>query len=154
MIHAPLIRCFLAISLCLSVVHGGDLPRGTFEFKDLDQAKAKAIETKKWIAYLYTDKDTSCSLCQNAVNEFVDGVKGKAVLVYLPSNQDKTYWAGLSADLKKALGAGKYIPKMAVTDPSSGAVVASINYDALKEDDSKAMRSFKKSLSAAKKEPE
>ena len=145
-----LTRCLLVISFGLCLANGGDLPRGTFELKDLEQAKAKAVETKKLIAYLYTDKNTTCPLCQNAANEFVDGVKGKAVLVYLPSEQGKTYWASLSEELQKTLTAGKYIPKMAVTDATSGAVVASINYDAFKEDESKAMRAFKKAMSAAK----
>jgi hypothetical protein len=146
-----LVQSLFLMTLGLSLAYGGDLPRGTFEFKDLEQAKAKAIESQKWIAYLYTEKNTTCPLCQHAADEFVDGVKGKAVLVYLPSDQSKTYWAKLSDELQKALRPGKFIPKMAVVDATSGAVVASINYDALKQDEDKAMRAFKKTLSAAKK---
>jgi hypothetical protein len=40
---------------------------------------------------------------------------------------------------------------MAVVDATSGAIVTSINYDALKQDEDKAMRTFKNVLSAAKK---
>lgn len=128
-------------------------PRGTFEFKDLDKAKAEAATEKKPIAFLLTDKNTTCPLCQNAASEFLDVVKSKAVIVYVSSagNQSEwnTTWGALPEVAKKGLQAGKKIPKIAVTDAGVANLIASIDYDTHTKDD-KALREFKKALKPAK----
>lgn len=151
MIRNPFARLVVVLGLALAIAQGKDLPRGTYELKDLEQAKAKALASKKWIAYLYTDKDTDCPLCQDAASEFVDAVGNKAVLVYLPSPQNKTFWNGLSEEMRQALSVGRMIPTMVVTHPENGSIVSSIHYESFKEDGNKALRAFKKALTADKK---
>lgn len=134
--------CFVGFAI------SGELPRGTFELKDVSEAKAKAATSKKLIAYLYTKKDTTCPLCVNAVEEYVDTVKSKAVLVYV--DREGMVSPSLPESVKKALAAGTYIPRMVVTDAGGENVVASIRYEDFKADSDKALRAFKKELRAKK----
>ncbi|WP_367874560.1 hypothetical protein [Luteolibacter sp. Populi] len=124
-------------------------PRGTFESKDLDKAKAEATAQKKPIAFIMTDKDTTCPLCQGAASAFLDVVKSKAVIVYVNSKETSTVWGGLPEAARKGLEAGKFIPKMAVTDASAANLITSINYDSYTADD-KILREFKKALKPEK----
>jgi bacterioferritin-associated ferredoxin len=122
------------------------LPRGSFEFADLEKAKAQAVKEKKEIAFLYTDKTSTCGLCQNAAAEFMDAVKSKAIIVYVNSKDRSRVWKQLPAAVRTALTPGRYIPKMAVTDASGEKVSASILYDDYKKDSRQVIRAFKKDL--------
>ena len=128
-------------------------PRGTFESKDLDKAKAEAVASKKPLAFVMTDKDTTCPLCQNATSEFLDVVKSKTVVVYVSTAGSTSDWNGvwnaLPEAAKKGLKAGEKFPKVAVTDAAAANLITSIDYDTHITND-KALREFKKALKPAK----
>lgn len=126
-----------------------EFPRGTFQLKDLDKAKAEAAAEKKPIAFIYTDKNTTCPLCQGAADEFLDATKSKAVIVYVDSPSTTTIWPTLPDAVKKGLEAGKFIPKIAVTDASASKLITSLNYDTYKADN-KTVRDLKKALKPEK----
>lgn len=126
-----------------------EFPRGTFQLKDLEKAKAEAAASKKPIAFIYTDKNTTCPLCQGAADEFLDATKSKAVIVYVDSPSTTSVWPTLPSAVKKGLEAGKFIPKIAITDASTENLITSLNYDTYKQDN-KTVRDLKKALKPAK----
>jgi hypothetical protein len=125
-----------------------DLPRGSFDFAGVSEAKKAAIADKKAIAYLYTAKDSNCGLCNHTADEFLKAVRSKAVIVHLESTMSQDYWAKLPEAVQKLLSVGKYIPKMVVTKDDGVTVIASINYDQFKADENDSIREFKKKLRA------
>ncbi|QJE95365.1 hypothetical protein [Luteolibacter luteus] len=137
------------LGLSVSAHAEQEFPRGTFQLKDLDKAKAEAAAAKKPLAFIYTDKNTTCPLCQGAADEFLDATKSKAVIVYVDSPSTPTIWPTLPDAVKKGLEAGKFIPKIAVTDASAEKLITSLNYDAYKQDN-KTVRDLKKALKPEK----
>jgi hypothetical protein len=125
-----------------------DFPRGSFEMADFEKAKALATTEKKHLAFIYTDKSTTCGLCQGAAAAYIDAVKSKTVIIYVDSNANQTWWAKLPDPVRQALTPGKFIPKIVVTDPTASSVTASLTYEAYKADDRKAIRGLKKALKA------
>lgn len=140
----------LALSLILAAVASADtaFPRGSFEMADLDKAKAQATAEKKDIAFIYTDKTTTCGLCQGAAAAYIDAVKSKTVIVYVDSKATPVLWPKLPESVRQAFTPGKFIPKIAVTDASASKVSASLTYESYKEDDRKAIRCLKKAMKA------
>jgi hypothetical protein len=123
-------------------------PRGSFEAADLEKAKALATTQKKEISFIYTDKKIDCSLCQNAAAAYISAVKSKTVIVYVNSTSNKESLSKLPEFVQQAFMAGKYIPKLVVTDSAVSKVCASLTYEAYKEDDSKSIHSLRKALTA------
>jgi hypothetical protein len=140
----------LIVSLVVSAIAAADtdFPRGSFEMADLEKAKALATTEKKDLAFIYTDKSTTCGLCQGATAVYIDAVKSKAVIVYVDSTANKTWWQKLPEPVRQALTPGKFIPKIVVTDATGSKVSASLTYEAYKADDSKAIRGLKKAMRA------
>ncbi len=101
---------------------------------------------KKDLAFIYTDKATTCGLCQGAAAAFIDAVKSKTVIVYVDSTANQTWWPKLPEPVRQALTPGKFIPKIVVTDPTAAKVTASLTYEAYKEDDRKAIRGLKTAM--------
>lgn len=125
-----------------------DFPRGSFEMADLDKAKALATTEKKDLAFVYTDKTTTCGLCQGAAAAYIDAVKSKTVIVYVDSTANKTWWPKLPEPVRQGLTPGEFIPKIVVTDATASKVTASLTYEAYQADNRKAIRDLKKAMKA------
>ncbi len=140
----------LALSLIFTIAASADteFPRKSFVMADFEKAKAAATAENKPLALIYTDKVTTCGLCQGAAAEFIDAVKSKTVVVYLDSETSKTWWSKVSDPVQKALKVGKFIPKVVVTDATGEKVTASLTYEAYKKDEREAIRGLKKALKA------
>ena len=53
--------------MCMSVTYGAiELPKGSFQITELEEAKKEAKEKKRPIAFVYTNVNTSCGLCKRA----------------------------------------------------------------------------------------
>ncbi len=127
---------------------GSEFPRGSFELADLQKAKASALTEKKDIAFIYTDKTTSCGLCQGAVAAYIGAVKSKTVIIYVNSEAKPSPLPQLPELVSQALKSGKFIPKIVVTDSNVSKVTASLTYEAYKEDNRKSIRGLRKALKA------
>jgi hypothetical protein len=140
----------LVVTLLLVATASADteFPRGSFEMADLEKAKAVATTEKKDIAFIYTDKLSTCGLCQGAAAAYIDAVKSKTVIVYVDSPATHTWWPKLPEPVRQALTPGKFIPKIVVTDATASKVSASLTYEAYKADDRKAIRGLKKAMKA------
>lgn len=140
----------LVVSLIFAAIASAEteFPRGTFEIADLEQAKSSAVSIKKDLAFIYTDKATSCGLCQNAVAEYIDAVKSQAVIVHLDAKGMKAIWQRLPPVVQTGLKPGEYIPKIVVTDATATKLVASLICEDYKADTRKTIRELKKALRA------
>lgn len=138
----------LAISVVIAAFASAEtsFPRGSFAFADIEKAKAAASAGKKELAFIYTDKDTTCGLCQGAAAAFIDAVKSKAVIVHVDSKDWKDVWAKLPEAVRQGFTPGKMIPKIAVTDAAASKLTTSLTYEAYKEDDRKSIRELKKAM--------
>jgi hypothetical protein len=124
-------------------------PKGTLEPKDLAKAKTEAAAAKKTIAFIYTDKSTTCPLCQDAAAAFVDAVRSKSVIVFVNTKDQENNWKLLPKAVQASLsGGGNFIPKIAVTDATAETTTASLSYTAYKADNRKSIRELKKALKA------
>lgn len=125
------------------------LPRGTFGFKDLEKAKVEAAAKSKPIAFVFSDKDTTCPICQDATSELIDMVKSKAVVVFVNAPDTNAGSTEIPEAARKGLMQGTVMPKIALTDSGVTKLIASTNYETYSKDE-KAMREFKKALKPAK----
>lgn len=140
----------LTVSLILAAVASADtaFPRGSFELADIEKAKAQATAEKKDLAFIYTDKSSTCGLCQGAASAFIDAVKSKTIIIYVDSKDYKAVWPKLPEAVRQGFTPGKFIPKIAITDASASKLTTSLTYEAYKEDDRKSIRGLKKAMKA------
>lgn len=143
-----LIYLFMTVAITVTAFAETKFPRGTFQSSELDKAKEQAASTKKGIAFIYTNKDTTCGLSLNAAAAFIDAVKSKTVIVYLDSSNSAPYWANLSPPVREGLIAGKFIPKIVVTDATGENVIAALTYEEFKTDSRGSIRKMKKDMRA------
>lgn len=142
---------FLAAAMMAAVAQAEiEFPRGTLEAPELTKAKETAKAEKKLVAYLLTEKNTTCPLCQGASAEFIKLVKSKAVIVYLDSSKMASYWGTVPDSVRTELSKGKIIPKMVVTESDGTTVAAKIGYEAYAADERAALKEFKKGLKEEK----
>lgn len=117
------------------------LPANSYEISELKEAQQKSVETKKPIAFLYTDKDSTCGLCQNASEIIVKELRSRTILVYALSNKDLPQKVSKSLSRK-----GKYIPKVVVFDSEINEEIGLVIYEEIKKEDKKALKELKKAI--------
>ncbi len=138
----------MSLFLAASASAETKFPRGSFEMADFEKAKAHAAAEKKELAFIYTDKATTCGLCQVAAAAYIDAVKSKTVIVYVDSTASDKWWSKLPESVRQAFTGGKFIPQIAVTDAAASKVSASLSYETYKEDNRKSIRALKKAMKA------
>jgi hypothetical protein len=123
-----------------------ELPRGTREAADLAAAQAEARKEGKPVAILYTDKDSTCPLCNGAATTMIEEIERSTVLVYARTKE------GLPDQVGEALSReGKYIPKLVVYDAELQEELGLVIYERVKEDPRNAFDDLKKALREYKK---
>lgn len=116
-------------------------PRGTFHADFLPEAQAKARAENKPVALLYTDKDTSCGLCNSAAGTMVAAFRSRAVLVYVRDLRS------LPRHVAKELSArGQYIPKLALFDADLANSYGLVTYEEVKAEGDRPLRALKKKI--------
>ena len=125
---------------------GLKLPSRIYVEADLEKAKTEAASKGKPLAILYTDKDSTCPLCNNASATMIKELGSKTIMVYAPDINS------LPKPVKEALSAGKYIPKIAVFDDKLENTLGTVTYEAVKENARTAFRSVDKAIREYKKE--
>lgn len=119
---------------------GIKLPSKVFEVKELEKAKAEAVAKGKPISVLYTDKDSTCPLCNTAAEKMIKELGSKTVMVYVRSLGD------LPRNASSAFNEGRFIPKVAVFDSSMERSLGLVTYEAVKEDDRDAFRNVERAI--------
>lgn len=138
----------LAVLFCASqslVLAELKLPSKIFEVTEIEQAKTEAEAKGKPISILYTDKDSTCPLCNNAASVMIKELGSKTVMVYARSRKD------LPQQVGDALRPGSYIPKIAVFDATLQNSLGMVTYEAVKDDARKAFRDVERAIRDYKK---
>jgi hypothetical protein len=138
----------LTVLFCASqslVWAGLKLPSKIFEAKEMEQAMSEAQAKGKPLSILYTDKDSTCPLCNDAAGVMIKELGNKTVMVYARSTRD------LPQPVRDALRPGNYIPKIAVFDASLQESLGMVTYEAVKEDARKAFRDVERAIRDYKK---
>jgi hypothetical protein len=124
---------------------GLKLPSKIYQEADLEKAKAEAVTKNKPLSILYTDKDSTCPLCNSASNTMIKELGNKTIMVYVRDIN------GLPESVKNALREGKYIPKIAVFDDKMEKALGTVTYESVKEDSRKAFREVDRAIKDYKK---
>jgi hypothetical protein len=124
---------------------GLKLPSKVYEGADMEKAKTEAASKGKPLSILYTDKDSTCPLCNNAAATMIKELGSKTVMVYVSEINE------LPANVRTSLTAGKYIPKIAVFDDKLETALGTVTYESVKEDSRKAFREVERAIKDYKK---
>ncbi len=104
------------------------IPSYVYRIDQLQQAREEAQADNKQIVFLYSNKDTDCSLATRASINIMQRFKGSAVVVYICKDE----WAKIPRIVReaiKSMEAGKYIPKTVVVDQDIAEVISIIPYE-------------------------
>jgi len=134
----------LATTICYG--SGFKLPSNSFEISEIDAAKTKAEEKGYPIAFLYTDKESTCPLCNGASALIIKELKSSTILIYVNNKKDMP--KNVSKTLSKR---GKYIPKVAIYNSSIKEELGLVTYEEIKKDGDDAFKEIKKIIRAYKK---
>ncbi len=130
----------LLIAVPATSLAGLNLPSKVFEESELDKAKTEAAAKGKPLAILYTDKDSTCPLCNAAAGAMIKELGNKTIMVYVRSTNE------MPANVQKALTPGKYIPKIAVFDDKLEKSLGMVTYESVKDDSRKAFREVERAI--------
>ncbi len=122
------------------------LPSKIYQEADLEKAKVEAAAKSKPLSILYTDKDSTCPLCNNASATMIKELGSKTIMVYVRSTN------ALPDNVKTAFREGKYIPKIAVFDDKLEKSLGTVTYESVKDDSRKAFREVDRAINDYKKE--
>ena len=135
----------ILIALPTLALAGFKLPGKVFELADLEKAKTEAVQKGKPISILYSDKDSTCSLCSAASETIIRELASKTIMVYVRDI------ATLPAPAQAALQEGKYIPKVAVLNAALDHSLGLVTYEAIQADPRKAFRAVETAIRGYKK---
>lgn len=114
-------------------------PSSSFEVSALSEAKEAAAKKKQPIAFVYTDKNTTCSLCQGATASILQEFRTSAVIVYVKDLK------GAPRNVAKVLSSkGKYIPKVALFDADLSKDFGLVTYEQISTEGDRPLRDLKK----------
>jgi hypothetical protein len=116
---AALLLTFLSFSLALAKF---DLPDYVYPASQLKEAQEKAKSSRKPIAFVGTDKETTCPIATAASQEIFQGLKDSCIIVYVEQDDvdNLPEIAGKALDSEEA---GKYIPKTAVVSADASKLI-------------------------------
>lgn len=124
---------------------GLKLPSKVYEVADMEKAKAEAASKGKPLSILYTDKDSTCPLCNAAAGTMIKELGMKTVIVYARDIN------GLPDNVRSAMNIGKYIPRIGVFDDKMEKALGTVTYESVKEDPRKAFREVDRAIKDYKK---
>jgi hypothetical protein len=138
------IRLLLSVSLllCAPAIAELKLPSKVYDVKEMEAAQAEAKAKGKPIAILYTDKASTCPLCNAAALTMVKELGNKTVMVYTSTTAD------IPQSTRASFSKGQYIPKVAVFDSTLERALGMVTYEAVSEDERDAFREIERSIRA------
>ncbi|CAK8711626.1 MAG: hypothetical protein CDV28_12716 [Candidatus Electronema aureum] len=116
---AALLLTFLSFSSALAKF---DIPDYVYPASQLKEAQEKAKSSRKPIAFVGTDKETTCPIATAASQEIFQGLKDSCIIVYVEQSDIDNLpdVAGKALDSEEA---GKYIPKTAVVSADASTLI-------------------------------
>ena len=105
-----------------------NLPKYVYHIAQLKEAQQKAVDEKRVLVFLYSDKATTCPLCTDASNDILYSFDKEAVIVYA-EHKDWGLLPPLVQNALRAPEAGEFIPITIVTDCQAKEVISYIPYE-------------------------
>lgn len=146
---------FLALLLLALPAFGGlRVPSSVYDFTEIDEASSKARREKKGLAFVYSDRDTTCSLCINATKEALKRLRRHSVVVYLDQEEDGKSKVNplLRAGFRSDYIGDNYMPKVLVSSPEMDEIWGTLSYK--KMNDRSNFRDLEKQIKALVENPE
>lgn len=137
--------CFLSVMTSYGAVK---FPKDSFDHTTIPDAIEKATKEKKPVAYILTNKETTCGLASGASKAFLDAIGRRCAIVYLKVGAN--YKAALAEEVKKATPKDKYYPKMMILSPDHSQMLIAVSYSEYSDDPRGTVRKIKKALGAYK----
>ncbi len=137
----PLLPAIIVTAAALMPTASAEIrfPSNSFDISELEAAQAEASKTNKPIAFVYTDKETSCSLCSGATATILNYFRSSSVIVYLKNSSDAP------REVSKVLSSkGKFIPKVALFSPDLEKAFGISTYEEIKADGTRPLLALKR----------
>jgi hypothetical protein len=126
--HSIVLPILLVFSFSASLASAAfDVPSYVYDIDKLQQAQKDAKAGNRQIVFLYSNKNTDCSLASRASIGIIQRFKDSAVIVYI----GRGGWPKVPRIVKEAINspaAGRFIPKTVVVDSEIRQVVSIIPY--------------------------
>jgi hypothetical protein len=122
-----LILFLLIFSSSSFVLASFSIPSYVYTVGQLDSARSVAEKTNKPITFVYSDKNTDCSLATAASIDLFQGLKNYSVVVYA----ERKDWNKLPYAVQSSInlpGSGEYIPTTVVVDSGCNNMICVIPY--------------------------
>jgi len=120
-------------------------PSSSFTIQELAEAQKSAEAKGRPIAFVYTDKNTTCGLCAAATELIIDNLRMSAVLVYLSNKTDAPPQVAEGLEER-----GKFLPKVVVFDAALQKNLGLVTYEEIKTDGERPLRDLKSQMRKAK----
>lgn len=120
-------------------------PPNSFTIEELAEAQKSAEAKGRPIAFVYTNKNTTCGLCSGATETIIGNLKMSAVLVYVENKGSAP--SKVAAALEER---GKYIPKVVVFDATLANNLGLVTYEEIKAEGERPLRKLKSDMRKAK----
>jgi hypothetical protein len=145
---AFLFPLFTALTLLhpLAIQAEWSVPKKVFSLQNLPEAIAKAKETNRPLAFIYSDPTTTCGLCIVASETFVNEFDNRSVIVLLEHKDWKEWPKPLQNAAKKDQSKG--LPKMYFFDADLKEQIAILTNADYSERGTKAIRDVRRALKA------
>lgn len=119
-------------------------PSSSFDVTTLSDAKAAAEKRQLPLAFVYTDKNTTCSLCRNATGTILQSLRSSAVIVYVER------LGGTPGEVSQVLSSkGRFIPKVALLSPDLSKSYGLVTYEEIRAEGDRPLRELKRTARAA-----
>jgi len=119
---------FLLLGLAGQAAAGFNLPQHVYSASRLDQACEAAAKQKKAITILYSDRDTTCSLCTGASNDIIYSLDQHSIIVYVNGKTDLERLPPMILSALASPQAGKFIPKTIIASPQMDQLIYILPY--------------------------
>lgn len=122
------LTALLALALNSPAVAGFEVEKSVYRMDRVEAAQSEAKSEGELITFMFSDENTTCSLCSGSSLAMMDSLGKKSVVIYVDAKKD---WKKLPRLVQTALSkpeAGKYIPKSVVVDADISKVIAIVPY--------------------------
>ena len=133
-----LLMSVCAVSISTAAEKAPKAPRGAYTPETYAEAKTKAVAEKKLIAYMWSEMDSTCPMCQAGTESALKAFKSnkKYILVFGQGTSTTHAPASLQQPLNDAVAkVGNMIPVVMIVDPASEKLLATACYKQFAKDD-------------------
>jgi hypothetical protein len=147
LIAERLMKTLLAVFLLMAGSAFAEIkfPPQSFTIDELAEAQKAAGAKGRPIAFVYTNKNTTCGLCAGATEVIIGNLKASAILVYLENKGSAPQQVAAALEER-----GRFIPKVVVFDAGLSTNLGLVTYEEIKAEGERPLRKLKSDMRKAK----